>query len=145
MAERRRAKGKGRVASRAGGSGTLARSQRSLAAAQALLERHVANTPLAVIEWDGEYRVRRVNRRTEEMFGWSAGELQGRRFDEIPWVPEEEWPGLRSVMDHVRASGRPSNVSRSRNRRKDGAVIHCEWYNSWLYDAQGRLASALSL
>jgi PAS domain S-box-containing protein len=79
------------------------------------------------------------------MFGWSAEELVGRRFDEIPWVPEEDWPRLRAAMQEVSAAALPSNVLRGRNRRKDGAVIHCEWYNSWLYDDEGALSSALSL
>jgi PAS domain S-box-containing protein len=105
----------------------------------------VANTPLAVIEWDADYRVHRVNRRAEEIFGWSAQELTGRRFDEIAWVPEEDWPRLRAAMQEVSTATLPSNAFRGRNRRKDGAVIHCDWYNSWLYDRAGHLSSALSL
>jgi PAS domain S-box-containing protein len=105
----------------------------------------VANTPLAVIEWGDDYRVRRVNARTEQVFGWSAEELVGRRFDEIPWVPEEDGPRLRAETRGVSAVARSSYVRRGRNLRKDGTVIHCEWYSSWLYDEAGALTSALSL
>jgi two-component system CheB/CheR fusion protein len=40
--------------------------------------------------------------------------------------------------------GRDGGVSRNRNYRKDGRVIHCEWYNSVVRDDAGRIASILS-
>ena len=37
------------------------------------------------------------------------------------------------------------NISRNRNYTKLGSILHCEWYNSALYDEAGKLISVLSL
>ena len=122
----------------------LLESERQLRAAHQRLRLHVESTPLAVIEWDSDYRVIGYSRRAQELLGWSAQEVIGKRIDEIPWVPDEDWPAVRAVMRGMTGAARPTNVSANRNRRKDGTVIHCEWYNSSLYDDAGRLLSVLS-
>ncbi|BDG01985.1 hypothetical protein AMOR_09810 [Anaeromyxobacter oryzae] len=101
--------------------------------------------PLGVVEWNSEYRVTRFSRRAEEILGWAAADVLGRRLDEIPWVPEEDWPSVRAVMRDMSSGARPVNVNANRNLRKDGSVVHCEWYNSTIHDSAGRLVSALSL
>ena len=109
------------------------------------LRLHVEATPLALVEWDPHYRVKGFSRRAEELFGWTAAEVVGRRIDEIPWVPPEDWPKVRAVMEDMRSGVRSTNVNANRNLRKDGRVIRCEWYNSALHDGAGALASVLSL
>ncbi len=123
----------------------LRASEARAAAALARLRVHVETTPLAVVEWDADYRLTHLSRRAEELLGWSAGEVLGRRIDEVPWVPEEDWPSVRAVMDGMATGALPTNVNVNHNVRKDGTVIHCEWYNSALRDEAGRLASVLSL
>ncbi len=109
------------------------------------LRAEVESTPLALVEWDSEYRVAGYSRRAEELFGWTRDEVIGKRIDEIPWVREEDWPAVRAVMRDMSSGARPSNVNANRNVRKDGEVIACEWYNSTLRDETGRLVSVLSL
>ncbi|HET8733918.1 MAG TPA: PAS domain S-box protein, partial [Anaeromyxobacteraceae bacterium] len=53
----------------------LRASEKALREASATVQRHLANTPLAVIEWDGDYRVTSFRGRAEEIFGWSAAEV----------------------------------------------------------------------
>ncbi len=120
-------------------------AEEALAAAHRQLKQHVTNTPLALIEWDGAYRVTRFTARATEMFGWLDHEVLGKRIDEAPWVPEEDGPKARAIMDDVAAGARPSRVSLDRSVRKDGKVIHCEWYNSSLYGRDGKLVSVFSL
>jgi PAS domain S-box-containing protein len=121
------------------------RTEERLREALRRLTAHVSTTPLAVVEWDSEYRVTTFSRRAEELFGWTAAEVVGKRIDEMPWIPEEDWPAVRAVMRDMAAGTRPTNVNANRNVRKDGAIIHCEWYNSALRDEDGRLVSVLSL
>ena len=123
----------------------LARAGQALQEAHEALRRHVETTPLGVVEWDADFRVQAFSGRAEAMFGWTAAEVLGKRVDEIPWVPEAEWPRLRVVLSDMESGARPSGVSLRRNLRKDGQVIHCEWYTSTLYDATGRRRSSLSL
>ncbi len=120
-------------------------AEESRRSALAELKRHVTNTPLALVEWDGDFRVTRFSARAQEMFGWSPDEVVGKRIDEVPWVPEEDWPLVRSVMRQMDTGLQPNTVGQNRNRRKDGSVIHCEWYSSSLRDPDGKLASVFSL
>ena len=121
------------------------RAEDALHTALGELNRHLTNTPLALIEWDADYRVTRFGARATEIFGWSSAEVVGKRIDEVPWVPEEDWPIVRAVMNGMDSGAHVTNVSRNRNRRKDGAIINCEWYNSSLHTPDGKLASVFSL
>ncbi len=121
------------------------RASAELAEAHRQLAIHVSNTPLALAEWDGDYRVTRFTTRAEEMFGWREEEVLGKRIDEVPWVPEEDWPKFRAMLEAMYAGRAAKNVDRNRHRRKDGTIIHCEWHNSSLYGPDGKLASVFSL
>ena len=120
-------------------------SERALRDAHELLRRHLENTPLGIVEWDGDLRITRFAGRAEEIFGWSAGEVLGKRPDEVPWVAPSDWPAVEAAVGQMRTGTRPVTVVSTRNFRKDGSVIHCRWFNSSLYDREGRLASVLSL
>ncbi len=121
------------------------RTEEALRVANERLRVQVESTPMALVEWDSEYRVIGYSARAREMFGWSREEVLGKRIDEIPWVPEEDWPAVRAVMRDMSNGSRPANVNANRNIRKDGRIISCEWYNSTLHDPGGRLVSVLSL
>ncbi len=109
------------------------------------LKFHMGNSPLGVIEWDSDYRITRWNDKAEVIFGWSSKEVLGKRIDELRLVYEEDWNKVRQVMADMLDGSRPSNVNKNHNYRKDGSVIYCEWYNSALLDASGKLVSVLSL
>ena len=119
-------------------------AEEALRSALFMLKRHVTGSPLAVVEWSPDFRIQGWNPRAEEMFGWTAAEAIGKRINDLPWVPEEDWPSVNAVSHAMVTGAKPANVNANRNRRKDGAIIHCEWHNSALYD-DGRLVSVLSL
>ena len=123
----------------------LRQSEERLRALHERLRIHVETTPLALVEWDAEYRVAAFSPRAEQMFGWRAEEVVGRRIDEIPWIPEEDWPSVGAVMRDMSSGARPTNVNANRNFRKDGSTIYCEWYNSTVRGDGGQLVSVLSL
>ncbi len=109
------------------------------------LKFHIENSPLGVIEWDSDYRITRWNDKAEVIFGWNSEEILGKRIDELHWIYEEDWDNVQQIMADMLNGSRPSNVNKNRNYRKDGSVISCEWYNSALLDASGKLVSVLSL
>jgi PAS domain S-box-containing protein len=123
----------------------LRENERRLRGALDRLRIHMETTPLALVEWDSEFRVIGYSPRAEALFGWPAAEVLGRRIDEIPWVREEDWPSVRAVMRDMASGVRPANVNANRNVRRDGSTIYCEWYNSTVHDAAGKLVSVLSL
>lgn len=105
----------------------------------------VGNTPLAVIEWDQDWTITRWSGEAEQIFGWRASEVVGRRNDSFRFIHEADMGEVRRVMSELAASGSRFVVSHNRNYTKDGRVIHCEWYNSVLHDASGQIICTLSL
>ncbi|GEJ55934.1 PAS domain-containing hybrid sensor histidine kinase/response regulator [Anaeromyxobacter diazotrophicus] len=119
--------------------------QEQAGAATQRLDALLENSPLAVIEWSTDFRISRWSDEATRMFGWTAAEAVGNRINQLNWVYAEDWPLVEQVMGDMLSGRRPRNVSRNRNVRKDGTVIHCEWYNSTVAGPDGRLASVLSL
>ncbi len=120
------------------------RAEEALREAHERLKLHVTGTPLAVVEWDDSFRVSAFSARAEQLFGYPAAEVLGKRIDELPWVPEEDRPSVRARMEGTLAGASPRSVTAHRNLRADGGVSYCEWYNSAVHGPDGKLASVLS-
>ncbi len=106
---------------------------------------HFENTPLAVVEWGTDFRLSKWSGEAERIFGWRADEVLGKRLDEFQWVHEDDAAKVAEIAGGLVDGSRPRSVSLNRNYRKDGSVVHCEWRNSSLLDASGKLVSILSL
>lgn len=122
----------------------LQATERTLRQAHQKLTFHVENSPLAVIEWDSDWRVTYWSQGAERIFGWTAKEVLGRHPTEWRIVFEEDFPQVERVMTRL-SDNEPRSISYNRNYRKDGSVIYCEWYNSVLCDDTGNLISIHSL
>ena len=106
---------------------------------------HVENSPLAVIEWDTDFRVSRWSESAERLFGWKAEEVIGKHVGDWHFVFDEDVDAVEQVTNRQRVGEELQGVLRNRNYTKDGAVLYCEWYNSVLRDDAGNLVSVLSL
>ena len=106
---------------------------------------HVENSPLAVLEWDNQFRLRRWSKRAEEIFGWKAEELLGKRTGEWPFIHVDDLEKVQTITAGLLDGSLPRSVNRNRNYTKSGAVVYCEWYESVLFDSAGQLVSILSL
>jgi len=109
------------------------------------LNYHVNHSPLAVIEWGPDMRLTRWAGAAKRIFGWTAEEVLGKRMDDFRWIYKDDAAQVAAVSSDLVTGATPQGFSANRNYRKDGAVIHCEWYNSSLVDAAGKLRSILSL
>jgi len=105
---------------------------------------HVEHSPLAVLEWDKDWRLTRWAGRAQAIFGWSAEELLGKTWAEWDFVHPEDMDMVIEIGRELAEGRSCSNVCRNRNLTKDGRVVHCEWFNSVLHDEQGRVLSMLS-
>ena len=123
----------------------LKRAEIELRRANWMLTSHFENSPLAVIEWDHEFRVRRWSQQAEKIFGWSESDVLGRHFRDWHFVVEDDDPQFAAVNMRLMEDGHPRTTSLNRNYRNDGRIIWCEWYNSSLRDAAGKVVSILSL
>ncbi|MEP0812864.1 PAS domain S-box protein [Trichocoleus sp. ST-U2] len=123
------------------------RKQAEEALRQALqkLNFHVENSPMAVVEWDRDFRVIRWSVGAERILGWKAEEILGKSLTEIPFVFEEDLEPVAEVCQRLVYGEEPHIFSYNRNYTKDRNIVHCEWYNSSLRDESGRMISVLSL
>ncbi|HKU27155.1 MAG TPA: PAS domain-containing protein [Candidatus Sulfotelmatobacter sp.] len=103
---------------------------------------HFQHTPLAVVEWDLDFRVAAWNPSAERIFGYSRQEALGQHARFI--VPTQYWPQVDQVWQallHQKGGARSTND----NLTKDGRTISCEWYNTPLVDESGKVLGVASL
>ena len=106
---------------------------------------HVESSPLAVIEWDNDFRVSRWSASAERLFGWRAEEVMGKHVNEWRFVFTDDVDAVALVTNRQREGVEVQGVQRNRNYTRDGSILYCEWYNSVLHDDRGKLVSVLSL
>ncbi len=106
---------------------------------------HVDNSPLAVLEWGDDSRIRRWTGQAPQMFGWRADEVVGRHLRDWVFVHPDDLGTVENVGARLIDGREQRNVSHNRNFTKEGGVLHCVWYNSAVRDMGGRTVSILSL
>ena len=120
-------------------------AEEALQATAQHLDAHISNSPLAIVEFDATFCITRWSEEAQRLFGWTTDEVAGKAIADLRWVHEDDVDAIRQVTSDMIAGRRPRNTHANRNYRKDGSVVHCEWYNSAIYDRAGRLTSILSL
>lgn len=106
---------------------------------------HVENSPLAVVEWDSDFCVSRWSESAERLFGWKAEEVLGKHVTDWRFVFVDDVNAVVQLTSKQREGSELQGLLRNRNYTKDGAILHCEWYNSVLNDENGQIVSVLSL
>jgi PAS domain S-box-containing protein len=120
-------------------------AEEALRESEQRLRFHLENTPMAVVEWDKDFTVTRWSGEAERMFGWTEAETVGAPIADLNMIVEEDVPIVQRTMERLTDGSNRHVVSSNRNCTKDGRVIECTWYNSVLLDADGRMASVMSL
>jgi len=122
------------------------RSQRDqLLHAKQVLDSHLDNSPIGVIEFDPQFRVLRWSNRAEEIFGWREDEVLNKRPDEFHFVHEADAEKVAQTFGKLLSGEAPRLHLINRNYTREGAVRHIEWFNSATHDEQGQLLTVLSL
>lgn len=124
--------------------GSSRSAEERLRYAEQRLRAHANNSPLGYVEWDGEFRVTGWSEQAERMFGWRADEVIGKHFGEWTFVHEADAERVSETVRRLQDGEESRNISANRNYNKWGQTLHCEWFNSCLYDADGEPASYLS-
>jgi len=114
----------------------------ALQLSQQKLAMHVEQTPLAVIEFDLEGRVREWNPAAVTVFGYSREEAIGQHWSFI--VPAAIHGHLEGVWAAI-VGQRGGDRSTNENLTKDGRTISCEWFNTPLIERDGRTIGVASL
>jgi diguanylate cyclase (GGDEF)-like protein/PAS domain S-box-containing protein len=109
-----------------------------------MLSSHINNTPLAVLEWDRDFRLVRWSPQAERIFGWRADEVLGMPIDGNPLLHDADRGAVALLLARLMSGEEPRETGQTRNNRKDGETIWCEWYHSCLLDDRGNIVSILS-
>ncbi len=120
-------------------------SRLALEESQRRLAEVIRTAPLAIIEWDDQWRCTRWDGLAEAMFGWNAKEVLGRTHDDIRFIhPDDAEAVRRTVAAHEVLR---SSTFRCTNRHytKSGEVRICEWTKANKYDENGKRVSTLSM
>lgn len=123
----------------------LKRTQSELWQAHQRLSSQLGNSPLAVVEWDHEFRCIQWGRKAAEMFGWSPEEMLGKDILESGMVHPDEEESVRQLVRQLQDGEGLDGPVVNRNRTKDGRDLICEWYHSVLSTEDGTFSSFLSL
>ncbi len=95
----------------------------------------VDQSPFAIIEWSLEFEVASWNPAATELFGYTATEAHREHGIDL-LVPESERESVTGHWNRLLAGDRPTKGGwqTSRNVRKDGSKLTCEWYNTPIFD-----------
>jgi diguanylate cyclase (GGDEF)-like protein/PAS domain S-box-containing protein len=127
------------------------RAEEELRRAFALLDQHVNNTPLGIIEWEQDRasgappRVRRWSGRAQAIFGWTEAEVIGRSAIDFGMIYEGDAHRVAdSRHDLMKGRKRHNSVS-LRCYTRDRHIRHCQWYNSAIHPEDSDETTILSL
>jgi PAS domain S-box-containing protein len=87
----------------------------------------------------------RWSKEAERIFGWTSAEVLGKSISQMKWVFEQDIAQVNQVSNGFISGETPQTLNINHNYRKDSSVIACEWYNSAIYNSDGKMVSVLSL
>lgn len=106
---------------------------------------NLGNFPLAEIEWDQNLNIIRWSHKAEEVFGYTEEEaITSDRLLE-KFIHPDDVDQVRKMIRSTLDRGEENVSHINRNITKSGKIIHCEWYNSLMYDEDGNVAAIYSL
>ena len=119
----------------------LARQRDEMAGILNRLTAHRDNSPLAIVELDGDQRILGWSCGAEKLFGWRAHEVTGYTPQEFDWIAAEDADSFTALVDDMVAGHRLSEMVPLRMRTTTGAMLDCECYCSALPCKAGGPAS----
>jgi PAS domain S-box-containing protein len=108
------------------------------------LDTHFENSPLAIVQWNQEFRILRWSQQAERMFGWTADEVKHLSWQEWDFVYREDRDRVNAELAPLLHQAVTHQTIENRNYTKDGRVILCQWFTSAVFDNDGNLSSLLS-
>lgn len=119
------------------------RAEEALRESEQRLSLHVQQTPLGVIEWNLDFEVVKWNPAAEQIFGYTQEEALNHHAADliVPDSAKEHVDGVWKALLMQKGGNRSTNE----NITKDGRTIQCEWYNTPLVDAEGKVIGVASL
>ena len=119
-------------------------SSEALRVANERLSSHMDNSPLTVLELDASLKITRCSNRVSVLLGLAPGALEGRALLDALHIADANEP-LVSALSRLTSGAEESNRVESNLTHANGHTVYCEWFNSALTDASGRVTSIMAL
>ncbi|WP_156862317.1 diguanylate cyclase [Casimicrobium huifangae] len=107
------------------------------------LSSHMDNSPLLVIDLDASLNITHCSIRSQQVFGQLPDDLVG--CNVLAQLGGLHADSLRVSFERLQRGEESRNHVASTHVRADGTLLHCEWFNSALTDANGQVTSIMSL
>ncbi len=99
-------------------------------------------TPVAVMEWDLDWRIKSWNPAAEKLFGYSAGEMMGQSVAVL--VAQEQRETMQQMLTEL-ANNPGDRFQINKNLTKTGQTVLCEWHNTPLVTDTGEKVGFTSI
>ena len=119
-------------------------SSEALRAANERLSSHMDNSPLTVFELDENLRVAHCSSRVSVMLGLDPRALVGEALFNVPTIANGN-ATLVAAFARLSSGAESSNRVESKLTHVDGRAVYCDWFNSALTDAAGKVTSIQAL
>lgn len=119
----------------------IAQQRDALSDALNRIKAHGDNSPLAIVELNGEQRIIHWSAGAERLFGWRASDVAGYRPCDLGWIAPEHGAAFAALIADMIAGRRVREMQPLRMRTTEGVILDCECYCSALHDATGALTS----
>lgn len=93
---------------------------------------------------DQDLRLLHCSQRAVQLMGWlPVAHLEGQSLTQLLGHTSDE--GLHLALQRLQQGQEAQNRAETSFVRHDGSEVHCEWFNSALTDAEGRVTSIMAL
>lgn len=119
------------------------KTEKALQESELRLSTHLQDTPVGAVTWDRDLTVVQWNPAAEKIFGYTAGEVIGKRAGDLIFPPP-----LKAAMDgmfQALVSGTGGRRHSGENLTRSGGIVYCEWYNTLLQTPGGKIMGMASL
>ncbi|MFB2896179.1 PAS domain S-box protein [Aerosakkonemataceae cyanobacterium BLCC-F50] len=119
-------------------------TEQALQQALGHINTHFDECPLAIVQWDRDFRIIRWSKQAERILGWTAQEVKTESPAIWKFIYEEDINYVNAELAPLIDGLVTGKAIQNRNYTKDGRVIVCQWYSSAVFDPAGNLVSVLS-
>jgi diguanylate cyclase (GGDEF)-like protein/PAS domain S-box-containing protein len=119
-------------------------SAEALRIANERLSSHMDNSPLTVLELDEQLNITHCSSRVSVMLGHNAQTLVGQPLIRALGVDDRDG-AFASAFSRLQSGEETRNRVESKLKHRDGEAVYCDWFNSALTDAHGKVISIMAL